>query len=689
MNPMIPVNNDALSAILNLVERDCYQEAEKACKKALKLDPKQRQIRFVLAGLLAMQSNHGAALKAYKQIKRASRTWPDIDRHIAICFLELKQFAAAKRYLAKAMALNPTDQNALRLCVQLYLQWEKWRLLDQASEALLKQIPKDSDASYGKGVALFQARQFLESEPYFMQVLKAKPDCTDAYKQLALAFERQGKVTAARHALKLALKQDKTMTDVLQKLASLANKQGDTQDALATLKALHKLEPTPAHRVLLDLFLPANVLTIAAVKKWRTRFTKNIDQLSRDRCRPKDPFSEVGITNFYMPYQGLNDRIDQEKTAALYKGCYPRKTKKSPGQKTRDSRIRIGFLSAFFHYQSVSLFYANMIAHLPEDFYVVVFHATPRKQDAMTAKIRRRANAYIQCPEDLQVCREQVTSENLDMLVYPEIGMHPIAYYLSMTRLAPVQCALMGHPVTTGIPTIDYYISSDLFESQSADDHYSEKLIRVGGMPVNYSRPAIPRNPKTRRQLDLPKDSHIYLCPMTLFKIHPDFDTVVAGILQKDANAAVLFFNYYGVEAIIKKRLAKRCRKDFDRIHFRNTASHSDFLSLLARSDVILETFPFGGGNTALMALAAGSPVVTMPTQFLRGRFCYGYYKRMDMTDCIANSPQDYVRIATRIGMDPDYRQTLRKKILSRNGVLFGNTEGVEEHYQFFRSLKK
>ena len=79
---------------------------------------------------------------------------------------------------------------------------------------------------------------------------------------------------------------------------------------------------------------------------------------------------------------------------------------------------------------------------------------------------------------------EQVAATELDVLFYADIGMDPTTYFLAFSRLAPVQCVTWGHPVTTGIPNIDDYLSSDVFEAPGAEAHYTERLIRLPRRPA-------------------------------------------------------------------------------------------------------------------------------------------------------------------------------------------------------------
>jgi predicted O-linked N-acetylglucosamine transferase (SPINDLY family) len=95
------------------------------------------------------------------------------------------------------------------------------------------------------------------------------------------------------------------------------------------------------------------------------------------------------------------------------------------------------------------------------------------------------------------------------------------------------------------------------------------------------------------------------------------------------------------------------------------------FLAVLASADVLLDTWPFGGGNTSYQGFAAGVPIVTLPGEFLRGRGTLAHYLHMGITDCVAGSPQAYVEIALRLGTDSDFHRRISSLIRERCPVLF------------------
>jgi predicted O-linked N-acetylglucosamine transferase (SPINDLY family) len=235
---------------------------------------------------------------------------------------------------------------------------------------------------------------------------------------------------------------------------------------------------------------------------------------------------------------------------------------------------------------------------------------------------------------------------------------------------------------------MDYFISNDLFEIEDAQAHYSEKLFNLHdlGTLAYYYRPRLPDLLKKREAYGLPTDAHLYICPQTLFKFHPDIDAMLGNILRADPDGRLVLiegkFPHWG--ELLRQRLTRTLPDVLDRILWLPAQKGDDFINLLAVCDVMLDTPHFNGMNTSLEAFATGTPVVTLPMLLQRGRHTFGMYAKMDIDDCIASDPQDYVKIAVQIGTDPSLRRSLSERILSANSVLFEDIRVVQEFERFF-----
>jgi predicted O-linked N-acetylglucosamine transferase (SPINDLY family) len=236
---------------------------------------------------------------------------------------------------------------------------------------------------------------------------------------------------------------------------------------------------------------------------------------------------------------------------------------------------------------------------------------------------------------------------------------------------------------------MDYYLSSAALLTPGSDAHYSETLIRLPSLPTYFYRPPSPARRRSRAHFGLPEDKHLYLCTQNLRKIHPDFDPILAGILSRDLQAALIFVadKQPAINHLLRQRWQVTLPEGAGRIWLLPYQAPHDYLSLIALADVSLDTLHFGGANTAYDALAAGVPIVTLPTPFERGRYTYALYHRMELLDCIAGSPAAYIDLALKLGTDPAYRAEISARIRAACPVLFEDMAPVRELEAFFEEV--
>ncbi len=322
-----------------------------------------------------------------------------------------------------------------------------------------------------------------------------------------------------------------------------------------------------------------------------------------------------------------------------------------------------------------------------EEFPLTIFctgNAAPKFRAAV--KERAEVQALPDRPTEIEAV---VRTAKCDVLYYFEICTDVINYFLPFFRLAPVQCASWGIQVTSGIANVDYYLSSCLVEPVDAQQHYTEQLVQANTLLAYQTPVQLPDNAKTRESFGFTSDQNLYMCIQHLGKLHLDFDVLLGDILRRDSKGYVVATeDRYGHGAkLLRERFARTIPDVADRIVFFGKQSLPDYLSLLACGDVSLDAPHFSGVNTTYDALALNIPIVTRPSGFHRGRYTYGCYQRMEMMDCVASSRQDYVDIATRLGMDAAYRELIRGKIQETKHRVFRDITAVTEHERIFREL--
>jgi predicted O-linked N-acetylglucosamine transferase (SPINDLY family) len=336
--------------------------------------------------------------------------------------------------------------------------------------------------------------------------------------------------------------------------------------------------------------------------------------------------------------------------------------------------MRIGFLSAYFRNHTIGQLNHGLIKHLSRQDFEVLVLSLGSAGDVLGQRIAEAADHYMALPPGLGPCLQAVANLDLDVLYYPDIGMSALSYTLAFSRLAPVQCATWGHPVTSGLPTIDYFLSSRDLDGDDPSGHYTEQLVRLPRLGVVYERPELPAR-RQRAAFGLPQDSHLYACPQTLFKFHPEFDSLLHEILARDpAGLLVLIEGKYAHwNALLMRRFRRSMPDVCERIHWLPRLAREDYLGLLTVVDILLDPIHFGGGNTSYEGLALGVPIVTLPSAMLRGRLTYAMYRQMEYLKLVARDTTNYVDLAFRLGTDPDFNQHVRAELAERADVLFND----------------
>ena len=588
----------------------------------------------------------------------------------------------------KALSVAPNDPE-MRTNVGNLLRTMGEDAAALASYALaLKLDPNNFTAHQALGNALLAAGEIDKACQHLSAATALAPRSFTAWFDLAAVHLKQMQLDAAQAALERAVACEPGSIDAQIALAAVLRSKGRTEEAAARYRLAIAAQPdaSASAEILLAMLLPTVPRDVEAIDTARASFRAGIEGLIRRGVRMRDFTREVAITNFDLAYHGRDDRRLQQLFAEFCLSAQPDLAWTAPHCRRPPAgpagrRLRVGFYARQLTYgHSVWQTAIGLIENLdPARFDVVVI--MPGGAARFAPSRNDRSIRAIDVPGSLAEAREAIAAEELDVLVHCEIGMDALGYALAHARLARVQCALMGHPVTTGIPNIDLFISGAPFEPPEADSHYSERLVRLSTNFTCFYTPQPPAEGLRREDFGLPIDRAAYLCPQALFKIHPDFDAMLAGIQRADPTGVILLmpdFRSKEIGEALTRRLAA-AGVATDRLIWVNRMPQNRFFALMQHCDAVLDTPHFNGGTTSLQAFALGVPIVTLPARFLRGRFTAGLYRRMGVTDLIASDAVEYAALAARLGLDPIWRRQIADRIREASPVLFNDLRPVAE----------
>jgi predicted O-linked N-acetylglucosamine transferase (SPINDLY family) len=689
----------ACVALGNVYQRMGREDAAVASyRQALSVRPDNVKAYNDLGYALQRQGKFAEAAACYRHALRLDPGYALAHVNLAFLLTQEGRPDEAEAPCREALRLGPDLPEAHSTLAVVLLGQGRVEEALAACEHALRLRPNYGDAHNNRGNVLRALGRLPEAEASFRQALDCDPRSALAWTNLGNVRKALGHFDEALTHYERALALRPGHAEAHQDLAVARAEQGHMDEAEAHFREALRLRPDELSRVQLATLLPPVYQSLEDMQAWRRRLLDNLGALHRDGVRV-DVTRQCVPSLFYLAYQGGNDRDVQRDLARLYSAPAGGTAGTGPAARQRAAgltptlfgtvpaggKTRVGFLSRLLRGHTIGRLMRGMIAHLSRQAFEVVVLTVGAADDPIGCFLRDHADAYVVLPDDPQAARRLVAEQRLDVLFYTDVGMEPLTDTLAHSRLAPVQCVTWGHPSTTGIPVMDYFISQEDLDAEGAEAHYTETLVRLKTLPIYYYRPAPPAAPKGRADFGLPESGHLYVCPQSLFKFHPDFDDVLGRILRADPDGHVVLLRGSRPEweELLMRRLGRTLADVLERVRFVPRQDLPGFLSLNAVADVMLDPVHFGGGNTSYEALALGVPIVTLPSAFLRGRITYALYRQMGVLDCVAASADEYVGLAVRLGTDPAYRAGVRAKILAASAVLYENAAGVRELEEF------
>ncbi|MGE4552478.1 MAG: hypothetical protein AB7D57_05170, partial [Desulfovibrionaceae bacterium] len=387
---------------------------------------------------------------------------------------------------------------------------------------------------------------------------------------------------------------------------------------------------------------------------------------------------------FYLTYQGQNDRPLQARYGALLARVMAARhpdLARPPAARRRTApgdRLRVGVCSAFFHEHSVwKIPTRGWLAGLDRKRFAVTGLYCGAPQDACTEEARALCDDFVHEPGNLERLVRAARERELDAVLFPEVGMAPLTARAAALRLAPVQAVGLGHPMTTGLPTMDYFLSCDCMEPETgAEAWYTERLVRLPGASLWYEpiRRAAP--PLTRADFGLPEDAVLLFSPQSLFKYLPRHDaffprTAAAAGAGADGVRCVFVFVEHRRAARLTARFRARLERAFaaaglapDRhMVLLPHQPPERYRALTACCDAFLDSLGWSGFNTAMEAAEAGLPMLTCPGDCLRARHALAVVRGLGLDDAVAADPDQYVAMAARLARDRAWRADLAERV--------------------------
>jgi protein O-GlcNAc transferase len=592
----------------------------------------------------------------------------------------------------------------------VFEQQGKLKAALEAYQQALSMKPDYTEAHYNLGTFFLQQGKFDVAVECYQQLLKIQPDHVHAHHQLGHAFKLQRKLDIAVKYYRQTISLNPNYVDAYNNLGNALYDQGNLEAAVESYQQALRLNPdcAPAKFGIAIGQLPIIYSNFAEINFKRNTYQQYLQDLAETYkiAQPQDLKKAVeavgSLQPFYLAYQGLNDRDMQQvygiTIAKIMANCYPQWSQIINIPELKDhEKIRIGFVSRFFcNHSNWKIPIQGWVENLDRSEFELFGYYTEAKRDRETVKAAKIFDKFTQGPMLLEKWIEIIQQDKLHILIFPEFGMDPMTVNLGCLRLAPIQMTSWGHPDTSGLPTIDYYLSSDLMEPKNAQEHYTEKLVRLPNLSIYYTPLAIQPQTLKKQEIGIKNDEIMFWCCQSLYKYLPQHDDVFVRIAKDLGNCKFVFIKYdqgeYVLE-IFQQRLSRAFQEYGlnyqDYCIFLPRVDINTFAGITAIADIFLDSIGWSGCNSTLESVAHNIPVVTLPGDLMRGRHTLAILKMMGIEETIAATKDEYVQIAIRLGKDAEYRQYISQQVAENKHKLYGDLKPVRALEDFLLQLVK
>jgi protein O-GlcNAc transferase len=690
-------------------------DAERLYQLVCDTDPKNARA-FHLLGVVAHQLRRPDAASL---VGRAVLLNPDFaeahnDRGVILAANGL--FEGALSCFERAVALNPGYLEARNNLGRGLRSIGRFDEALTQFELVLKSTPASPVAHFNLASVFELIGRKPDAEKYYRSAIALRPDFVDAYIHLASLLQGADRLPEALAHAERAVTLRPDSAGVRNNLGNILGTMGRRDDAIAQYETALTIDPgsfmahyncgvalrgqtriaeasahfarafalkpdfLEAELALCMAELPALYEDESDIAERREAYASRLAKLCTDVESASAPVALADAIGshqpFYLPYQGCNDRELQTLYGSLVCKIMAARytTPALPNPPGPHEPVRLGIVSGFFrHHSNWKIPVKGWLKMLDRNRFHVSGYYTSAERDDETDAAAALCDRFAQGPLSLGDWRRTILDDAPHVLIFPEIGMDKVSAQLAAQRLAAVQCCSWGHPVTSGFPTIDYFISSDLMEPAGAAAHYSEQLIRLPNLSIYYEPGDVPPISVDRAQLGLRPEAVVYWCCQSPPKYLPQFDGVFARIVAEVPDSQFTFIEFGGgrsVTEIFRARLERAFKavglNAGDHCVFLPRLAPDRFVAAIGQCDIVLDSIGWSGCNSILESLVHNLPIVTLAGEMMRGRHTAAILDMMDVRGTTARTIDEYVSIAGFLGRTSAKRAELSAEIANK-----------------------
>lgn len=562
----------------------------------------------------------------------------------------------------RAAALNPL---AAEIHYNLGLALQTLEKRDEAVASYLRAVqlkPGFAEAFNNLGNIHLEQRRYAAAQNAYEKALAANPGLVQAHYNLGLSLKKQNRLDLAveefRTACRMSPEHEEAWDNLHVSLSALKR----SEEALQVFLEFEKCA------------VPSRIMLFHGLSSCRrvgdlTRETRYLDMLRTWEFKADDAVSVAELLGNIQYFD-----VEPELILSLYR-TYNRLTAEQrlnripllPPRRTSGKKLRVGYLSPDFRHHVMGLLMLEVFQrHDRERFEIYAYSLLPNAdEDEVTNRFRSNSRKFVQLAglEDEAAAR-LIAEDDLDLLV--DLGGHTVNSRPAILARKParVQVTHLGYHGAIGLDTVAYKITDEYADVPGNEAYMIEQLLPMKGciFPFRHAEPA-EQHGYSRAALGL-EGKTVFGVFVNLMKLSPRCLQTWRQVLERVENG-VLAFSPLGEDekpAIIRHVSAAGI--DRERVVF--IPLGTDERSNRARYllvDVVLDTFPYSGGDTTLVALDMAVPVVALCGKRHSERTSYSILMNLGVPETIAYDEAQFVEIACRLAQDVPWKREVQEKI--------------------------
>ena len=624
---------------ITLQELGRLDEAEASYRQALRINPGYAHAHGNLGVVL---QNQGRLNEAEASYRRAIQIKPDYAKahcNLGAILHDLRRLNEAEISLRRALQLNPDYAEAHS---NLGITLQDIGRLEEANASHQRAIQTDvnvADAHFNLGNSLKALGKLEEAEASYRQALQINPNHAPTLNNLGTILHDMDRLDGAEASYRRAIQINPDYAEAHNNLGSTLNALGRTHEAEASYRWAIQIKPdlAEAHSNLGSVMHDSGHLEEAESSLRRALAHKPDFSMAHSNllfCITEN--STVDAQQLFAEHC----RFGMQFESPLLRNHQPHTNSRDP-----ERCLQVGFVSGDFRNHAVASFIEPLLTYLTKypqlSLHAYANHAA---DDAITMRLRKNFahwHPISRLPD--ATLAENIRSDGIDILI--DLSGHSAKNRLTTfaRKPAPVQLSWIGYPGTTGLKSMDYFVTDQFFLPRGKlDEQFTEKIVHLpASVPFSPDKnaPPVTRLPTLNNgyvtfgsfnRISKLSRSVIALWSQ-LLRALPDSRLVLGG-MPEDSDFETLV-GWFSQERIARERLDFHPRSDM----------HS-YLARYQQVDVCLDTFPYTGGTTTLHAIWMGVPTITLAGNTAAGRSGASILYNLGLEEFVAYDTTDFVR---------------------------------------------